>query len=199
MGTVDHVADEVVGAGRVERLPQRVQDALGELAGAAKEGLLALSVGVGLGVLHEIVDAEVDEVVGPKGRHDPDRAAVRHGHESGEVTLGGRRVPISRPRARTADGEREVELDTYAHFAARDQLADGARPPAPEAAQHRPTEACRRGRRRRRGCSVPSAADWRIPWRAAPPRTTKPAPKAGFTTYRYGDSNPGFRRERAAS
>ncbi len=124
MGTVDHVADEVVGAGRIERLPQRVQDALGELAGAAKEGLLALSVGVGLGVLHEIMEAEVDEVVGPKGRHDPDRAAVRHGHESGEVTLGGRRVPVSRPRARTADGEREVELDTYAHFAARDQLAD---------------------------------------------------------------------------
>ena len=70
------------------------------------------------------MEAEVDEVVGPKGRHDPDRAAVRHGHESGEVTLGGRRVPVSRPRARTADGEREVELDTYAHFAARDQLAD---------------------------------------------------------------------------
>ena len=39
----------VVGEGRIERLPQRVQDALGELAGAAKEGLLALSVGVGPG------------------------------------------------------------------------------------------------------------------------------------------------------
>ena len=59
MGTVDDVADEVVGVGRIERLPQRVQDALGELAGAAKEGLLALSVGVGLGVLHEIMEAEV--------------------------------------------------------------------------------------------------------------------------------------------
>src|SRR3954451_13357935 len=124
MGTVDHVADEVGGAGRIERLPQRVQDGLGELAGAAKEGLLALSVGVGLGGLHEIMEAEVDEVVGLRGRHIPDRTAVRHGHENGEVTLGGRRVPVSRPRARTADGEREVELDTYAHFAARDQLAD---------------------------------------------------------------------------
>ncbi len=124
MGTVDHEADEAAVEGRIEQLPQRVQEALGELAGAAKEGLLALSVGVGLGVLHEIMEAEVDEVVGPKGRHDPDRAAVRHGHESGEVTLGGRRVPVSRPRARTADREREVELDTYAHFAARDPLAD---------------------------------------------------------------------------
>jgi putative transposase len=124
MRTVDHDADDAVGEGRIERLPQRVQDALGELAGAAKEGLLALSVGVGLGVLHELMEAEVNEVVGPKGKHVADRTAVRHGHEGGEVTLGGRRVPVSRPRARTLDGEREVELGSYAHFAARDQLAD---------------------------------------------------------------------------
>jgi len=44
-------------------LPERVREALGELAGAAKDGLLALSVGVGLGVLHEIMEAEVEEVV----------------------------------------------------------------------------------------------------------------------------------------
>jgi len=108
----------------VARLPRAVQEALGELAGAAKEGLLALSVGVGLGVLHELMEAEIDEVVGPKGRHDPDRTAVRHGHDRGEVTLGGRRVSVERPRARTADSEHEVGLDTYAHFAARDQLTD---------------------------------------------------------------------------
>jgi putative transposase len=108
----------------IEGLPPAVREALGELASAAKEGLLAMSVGVGLGVLHELLEAEVDEVVGPKGKHNPDRTAVRHGHEDGEVTLGGRRVPISRPRARTADGEHEVELATYAHFAARDRLTD---------------------------------------------------------------------------
>ena len=108
----------------IEGLPESVLEALGELAGAAKEGLLALGVGVGLGVLHELLEAEVDAVVGPKGKHDPDRTAVRHGHEGGEVTLGGRRVPVSRPRARTADGEHEVELGTYAHFASRDPLAD---------------------------------------------------------------------------
>jgi putative transposase len=108
----------------VEGLPESVLEALGELAGAAKEGLLALSVGVGLGVLHELMEGEVETVVGPKGRHVPGRTAVRHGHEDGEVTLGGRRVPVSRPRARTADGEHEVELETYAHFAARDPLSD---------------------------------------------------------------------------
>jgi putative transposase len=109
-------------AAAMEELPVSVQAALGALVGAAKEGLLALSVGVGLGVLHELLEAEVDEVVGPKGKHNRDRTAVRHGHDSGEVTLGGRRVPVSRPRARSADGDREVELATYAHFAARDRL-----------------------------------------------------------------------------
>ena len=57
-------------------LPRRVQEALGELVGSAKEGLLALSVGVGLGVLAELLEEEVVEVVGPKGKHDPERTAV---------------------------------------------------------------------------------------------------------------------------
>ena len=104
-------------------LPERVQEALGRLVGAAKEGLLALSVGVGLGVLSEMLEEEVDDVVGPKGKHNPERTAVRHGHEDGEVTLGGRRVEVRRPRVRTADGESEVKLSTYEHFADRDPLA----------------------------------------------------------------------------
>jgi transposase-like protein len=104
-------------------LPLRAQEALGELVGAAKEGLLALSVGVGLGVLAELMEEEVDEVVGPKGKHDLDRSAVRHGHEAGGVTLGGRRLAVERPRVRSADGRSELPLQTYAHFADRDQLA----------------------------------------------------------------------------
>src|SRR3954469_15044838 len=103
-------------------LPPRIQEALGELVGAAREGLLALSVGGGLGVVHELMELEIDEVVGPKGRHDVDRVAVRHGHEAGSVTLGGRRVPVQRPRVRAADGSGEVEMSTYAHFADRDPL-----------------------------------------------------------------------------
>jgi putative transposase len=109
------ISDEVV-------LPERVQEALGQLVGAAKEGLL--SVEVGLGVLGELLEQEVDELVGPKGRWNRERTAVRHGHEDGEVTLGGRRVQVKRPRARSADGESELALATYEHFAGRDQLAD---------------------------------------------------------------------------
>ena len=118
VSVVEATQDEAV-------LPERVQEAFGQLVGAAKEGLLALSVELGLGVLREPLEQEVDELVGPKGKWNRDRTAVRHGHEDGEVTLGGRRVQVKRPRARTADGGgSEVPLQTYEHFADCDQLGD---------------------------------------------------------------------------
>ncbi len=106
-----------------EPLPARIQEALGQLVGAAKEGLLALSVGVGLGVLEELTSEEVEEVCGPFGKHDPGRSAYRHGSDEGEVTLGGRRVQVPRPRMRTKDGSEEVPVRTYEHFASRDPLS----------------------------------------------------------------------------
>jgi putative transposase len=117
-------APKVVTAGEATEspLPARIQEALGELVGAAREGLLALSVGVGLGVVHELMELEIDEVVGPKGKHDPDRVAVRHGHGRGSMTLGGRRAQVRRPRMRTADDERELPVATYEYFADRDPL-----------------------------------------------------------------------------
>jgi putative transposase len=107
-------------------LPEQVTIALGELAGAAREGLLALAVGTGLGVLHSLLGADVERLVGPKGRHQPDRAAVRHGTQPGRVTLGGRRVRVDRPRVRAVDGGGEVSLPVWEAFAASellDQLA----------------------------------------------------------------------------
>ncbi len=121
MRNVEETADEIACA-KFDALPQRVQEALGELAGAAKEGLLASSVGVGVGVLTELMAEEVDDVVGPKSRHDVDRTAVRYGNEAGQVTLGGRRVPVERPRVRASEGTGELTMSTYAHFADRDPL-----------------------------------------------------------------------------
>jgi putative transposase len=103
-------------------LAPQIQEALGELVGAAREGLLALSVGVGLGVVHELMELEVDEVVGPKGKRNRGRVATRHGHEDGSMTLGGRRVKVRRPRMRTADDERELPVAMYGYFADRDPL-----------------------------------------------------------------------------
>jgi len=89
-------------------LPECVQEALGQLVGAAKEGLLALSVEVGLGVLRELLEAEVAELVGPKGRWNRDRTAVRHGHEDGEPTArrpaGAGQAPAGEDRGRRVRG-----------------------------------------------------------------------------------------------
>ena len=103
-------------------LPERVTVALAELAGAAREGLLALAVGTGLGVLGSLLEADVERLAGPKGRHNPDRAAVRHGTQPGKVTLGGRRVRVDRPRVRSADGTQELPLPTWQVFTATELL-----------------------------------------------------------------------------
>jgi transposase-like protein len=102
-------------------LPEEVRLALAEVAGVAREGLLAMSVAAGMAVMQTMFDAEISAACGPRGKHDPDRAAVRHGAGRGSVVLGGRRVPVARPRARTTDGG-EVPLASYRLFTAEDQL-----------------------------------------------------------------------------
>ena len=75
------------------------------------------------------------------------RTAVRHGHEDGEVTLGGRRVAVKRPRARSADDEHEVPLATYAYFADRDPLTRVVLEQMLAGCQHAPVLADPRARR----------------------------------------------------
>lgn len=111
--------DELAGL----RLPGEVQLGLDDLAGSVREGLLALSVGVGLKVMEELLEEELVALVGPKGEHDRERTATRHGSRRGQVVLGGRKLRVRRPRARTLDG-RELPLRTYAHFACDDLLSE---------------------------------------------------------------------------
>ena len=105
----------------VADLPEDISLALADIAGVAREGLLAMSVAAGMAVMQTMFAAEVTAVAGVKGKHDPEREAVRHGTGKGSVTLGGRRVAVTRPRARTLDGQ-EVALPAYSAFAADDLL-----------------------------------------------------------------------------
>jgi putative transposase len=91
----------------LDHLPERVTVAVAELASAAREGLLALAVGTGLQVLQAMLTEDVARLVGAKGRHLPERTAVRHGSEPGQVTL---------------DGTGEVAVPSYQAFAATDLL-----------------------------------------------------------------------------
>lgn len=102
-------------------LPDEVRLALAEAAASAREGLLAMSVATGLKVMSAMMHAEITNLAGAKGKHDPNRRVVRHGSAGSSVTLGARRVPVSRPRARTTDGQ-EVALETFTAFAADDLL-----------------------------------------------------------------------------
>ena len=103
-------------------LPERVSVAMAEIAENMQEGLLALAVGAGLQVMLALMEADVAALAGPKGKHDRVRTALRHGRERGSVTLGGRRVPVSRPRVRAADGSGEREIASYELFTSTEIL-----------------------------------------------------------------------------
>ncbi len=105
-------------------VPEQVSVAMDEIAADLREGLLALAlaVGAGLQVMQQLMEADVAAAWGPRGKHDPDREASRHGSGAGSVTLGGRRVPVSRPRVRAADGAGEVAVPAYELFSSTEVL-----------------------------------------------------------------------------
>ena len=92
-----------------------------DIAGAAREGLMAMSVAAGMAVMAAMFEAEITEACGPKGKHEPDRAAVRHGARpwlgdpGWAAGAGGSAAGAHRRWARGA-------AVSYAHFAAEDML-----------------------------------------------------------------------------
>jgi len=107
-------------------VPEQVTVALNEIAADMQEGLLALAVGAGLQVMQAMFTDNVAQLCGAKGKHDPERAGYRHGTEAGSVTLGGRRVPVQRPRVRAADGSGELALPAYELFSSTEVLGQMA-------------------------------------------------------------------------
>jgi transposase-like protein len=103
-------------------VPEEVSVALGEIVADVCEGLLAMAVGTGLQVMDAMMNADVTAACGPKGKHDPNRVAVRHGSEKGSVTLGGRRVPVTRPRIRATNGSGELPIPSYELFTGTELL-----------------------------------------------------------------------------
>ncbi len=86
----------------------------------AKSALFDLCVGVGQQVLGVLMEHDRDTFCGPKGKQDPKRKAVRGGSTRSEGTLGGRRIPVRRLRARGAAGE--LALPSFVFAADRDPL-----------------------------------------------------------------------------
>jgi putative transposase len=103
-------------------VPEQVMVSMAEIAESAKEGLLALAVGTGLQVMAAMFAEDAGRLCGPEGRHNAERAGYRHGSEAGSVTVGGRRVPVMRPRVRAADGSGELHLPSYDLFSSTEVL-----------------------------------------------------------------------------
>ena len=103
-------------------VPDRVSVVMADVAEDLREGLLALAVGAGLQVMSALMDAEVTALTGPRGRHDAERVAVRHGTGAGSVSLGGRRVGVQRPRVRAVDGSGELAVPAYELFSCTEIL-----------------------------------------------------------------------------
>jgi putative transposase len=104
-------------------VPGQVIVSMAEIAESAREGLLALAVGTGMQVMAAMFGEDAERLCGPDGRHNADREGYRHGTEGGSVTLGGRRVPVTRPRVRAADGSGELHLPSYDLFSSTEILS----------------------------------------------------------------------------
>lgn len=107
---------KTVPATRPPAIPEQVRIVMDEITADIQEGLLALAVGAGLQMMTQLMEADVTAVCGPKGTHDTERTATRHGAERGSVVLGGRRVPLTRPRVRATDGSGELPIPAYEVF-----------------------------------------------------------------------------------
>lgn len=105
--------------------PSRMGMVFGDLRETLKEGLLSLCTATGLAVLQTMMESDVTSLVGPKGRHDSDRSAYRHGSEQTSVALGGEKVAISRPRVRSTDGK-GLPIATYEAIRNDDPLVEAA-------------------------------------------------------------------------
>lgn len=100
-----------------------VQLPLGMLATLddVQQGFFSLCVTAGRKVLTAMMEREREVLCGPKGFPNPQRHAVRGGTTRSEVTLGGRRIPIQRLRARSVKGG-ELRLPSFDLAASRDPL-----------------------------------------------------------------------------
>ncbi len=107
-------------------LPASVRVAMDDIAATMREGLLAMAVIAGWGVMGALMDESVIALCGPRGKHQRERRAVRHGSEDGSVALGGRGVPVRRPRVRAADGTGELPVAAYELFSGTDLLGEMA-------------------------------------------------------------------------
>src|ERR1700674_6073885 len=89
------------------------------LPGLVRAALYDTVIGAGLACVDEMLEAERVALCGERYEHLADRQALRAGHVASSLVLGGRRVAMQRPRARSVEG-RELRLPSWREWSARD-------------------------------------------------------------------------------
>ena len=85
----------------------------------AQNGLLELSVSLGLEVMRMMLEKDVAQYAGPRGKHKTKgRTGYRHGTDKTTVVLGGKKIQTDRPRVVALEGG-ELPLETLAIFKMR--------------------------------------------------------------------------------
>jgi|BioPla2DNA2_1021312.scaffolds.fasta_scaffold22795_2 transposase-like protein len=91
----------------------------------AKDGLLKLSMSIGIEVMRMMFEEDVTMYAGPKGKHGTvERVGYRHGSDKTTVVMGGKKIHVERPRVRAADGSGELPLPSLGQFQTEDPLND---------------------------------------------------------------------------
>jgi putative transposase len=95
------------------------------LPGMVREALYDTVIGAGLACVEEVLETERVALCGERYEHLADRQALRAGHVASSLVLGGRRVAVQRPRARSVAGC-ELRLPSWREWSARDPLEQRA-------------------------------------------------------------------------
>ena len=93
---------------------------------AVKDRFGSFCTAVGIQALMKLMDRDVEDMAGPKGRHNPNRVAYRHGFQATTVPMGSQRIAITRPRVRSIESDQELPIPSYKVFNNDEQLLEAA-------------------------------------------------------------------------
>ena len=110
------------GEGVVGRVGQILLPMIAGIA-ATKADLTEWVYEQGLTALHELLRKDAEEIVGPKGKHGKERTHNHWGSTDGELSFGGGRIQVSRPRVRSKSGT-EASLPHFEAFREEDPLPE---------------------------------------------------------------------------
>ena len=128
----------------------------GEVVGQVGQILLPMIAGIaatkadltewvyeqGLTALHLLLREDAEKIAGPKGKHEKERTHNHWGSTDGELSFGGRRIQVSRPRVRSKSGA-EASLPYFEALPSPSRIVN--RPPG----RHHPVRPERRRYRAR--------------------------------------------------